>query len=205
MISETPKTVHWTLSAVAAAAITLLLFGLMHALLGQQAPFITTGPTTEPLNLSLIRPDSKPEEKPKSLPVPPPVSSPPPVARFGSGDEALNPLPIEAPTLPETELPRDMPALTQNKSALPLVRIEPKYPVQAARDGVEGWVRLAFSVNSAGQVTDIQVIDSEPKRLFEREAIRALQQWKYQPQMENGQATIQQGLVVQLDFSLGSR
>jgi len=46
------------------------------------------------------------------------------------------------------------------------------------------------------------VVDAEPKRVFDREAIRALKRWKYSPKIENGQALKQTGIMVQLDFNL---
>lgn len=46
------------------------------------------------------------------------------------------------------------------------------------------------------------VVDAEPKRVFDREAIRALKRWKYSPKVVDGKAVQQPGIMVQLDFSL---
>ena len=86
--------------------------------------------------------------------------------------------------------------------ATPIVRIEPKYPMQAARDGKEGWVKLSFTINEVGGVEDVKVIEADPKRVFDREARRALSKWKYKPKIEDGKPMKQFGLVVQLDFKL---
>lgn len=86
--------------------------------------------------------------------------------------------------------------------ATPIVRIEPKYPVQAARDGKEGWVKLSFTINEVGGVEDVKVLDADPKRVFDREARRALGKWKYKPKIEDGKPMKQFGLTVQLDFKL---
>jgi len=86
--------------------------------------------------------------------------------------------------------------------AAPIVRIEPKYPMQAQRNGTEGWVKLSFSINEVGGVEDIKVIDAKPKRVFNREARRALKRWKYKPKVVDGKTIKQTGLVVQLDFSM---
>jgi protein TonB len=87
--------------------------------------------------------------------------------------------------------------------ATPIVRIEPKYPIQAARDGKEGYVILSFSINKIGGVEDVKVIEAQPKRLFDKEARRALKKWKYKPKVVDGKALRQTGLTVQLDFSMG--
>jgi protein TonB len=82
--------------------------------------------------------------------------------------------------------------------------MQPKYPIDAARNGVEGWVKLVFSIDSSGQVKDVEVIDSQPKRTFDRAAKQALKKWKYKPQVIDGEAVIRQGLQVVLDFKLDS-
>ena len=53
-----------------------------------------------------------------------------------------------------------------------------------------------------GGVEDVQVIDADPKRIFDREAKRALRKWKYRPKIIDGKPQKQFGLQVQLDFKL---
>jgi periplasmic protein TonB len=86
--------------------------------------------------------------------------------------------------------------------ATPIVRIEPKYPIQAARDGKEGWVKLSFTINEIGGVEDVKVIEAQPKRIFDKEAKRALRKWKYKPKVVDGKPQKQFGLAVQLDFKM---
>lgn len=93
-------------------------------------------------------------------------------------------------------------AMRRDGEATPIVRIEPKYPVQAARDGKEGWVRLSFTINEVGGVEDVDVIEADPKRVFNREAKRALRKWKYKPKIVDGKPVKQPGMRVQLDFTL---
>lgn len=84
----------------------------------------------------------------------------------------------------------------------PIVRVEPKYPIDAARNGIEGWAKLSFTINTIGQVTDVKVIAAEPKRVFDREAARALKKWKYRPQVIGGIPVAKSNMVVVLDFKL---
>jgi len=88
--------------------------------------------------------------------------------------------------------------------ARPIVRVEPKYPASAARDGLEGWVKLSFSISPSGTVDNIQVLDAEPKRVFNQAARRALAKWKYKPNIQAGKAQAQDGMMVMLDFKLAS-
>lgn len=93
-------------------------------------------------------------------------------------------------------------AFGRDGDATPIVRIEPKYPISAARDGKEGWVKLSFSINEIGGVEDVEVIEAEPKRVFDKEAKRALRKWKYKPKVVDGKPLRQTGLTVQLDFKM---
>lgn len=89
-----------------------------------------------------------------------------------------------------------------NTSAMPLYRVQPRYPRKAARLGKEGYVTLSFDINEAGRVVNVHVIDAQPPRSFEREAERALKQWKYKPMLVNGEAVSQFGQRIRLDFQM---
>jgi periplasmic protein TonB len=82
-------------------------------------------------------------------------------------------------------------------------KVDPVYPQRALRQRLEGWVELSFVVTVDGNVTSVEVVNSQPKREFDREAIRALQQWKFSPRVENGKA-VQATARQRLEFRLGS-
>ncbi len=106
---------------------------------------------------------------------------------------ALSGIAISAPNLKGT---------MGNQQAMPLYRVEPRYPSQAIKRKVEGYVIMRFTIDESGRPTDIEVVEAEPSRMFEREAMRALRNWKYQPKVENGVATQQFGQTVRLEFKL---
>lgn len=80
----------------------------------------------------------------------------------------------------------------QEGEIIPLVRIEPQYPRRAAMRGIEGYVTVAFTILPDGSVSNPQVVDAEPRRIFDREAIRAILKWKFKPKVVNGQPVEQQ-------------
>ena len=86
--------------------------------------------------------------------------------------------------------------------ASPVLRIEPKYPVQAAQDRIEGSTILQFDIAKDGTTDNIKVIESFSQQVFDKVSITALEQWKYKPRIQGGQAQRQTGLKVQLDFRM---
>ncbi len=89
-----------------------------------------------------------------------------------------------------------------NGEARPIVRVSPKYPIAAQRDGKEGWVQLRFSIMKNGAVSDVQVVAAEPERMFNKEAIRALKKWKYKAKIKDGKAIKQENMSVLLEFTM---
>jgi protein TonB len=190
-------------AALPAFVITFLLFALMQQLIGAEAVSIRPQLFTLDNELPEPRKDSQPNNIVRTLPEPEkPMPRPESLTPDPTGDGGpLVEVSVD-PVLPVPGLEAAGDFMLLDKTATAVVRIDPKYPTQAAKDGIEGWVKLSFSIDASGAVIDVQVLDAEPKRVFDREAIKALKAWKYQPQMKDGKAVAQQGMQVQLDFSL---
>ena len=71
---------------------------------------------------------------------------------------------------------------------VPLVQVPPRYPRRAARLQIEGFVIIEFTITQDGNVIEPVVTESEPSNVFDRAALEAIVQWKFEPQVENGQA-----------------
>jgi len=56
------------------------------------------------------------------------------------------------------------------------------FPRQAQKDGISGRVVAHVYVAPAGNVTDVKIVSAQPPRVFDREVIRALSQWKFNPE-----------------------
>jgi periplasmic protein TonB len=82
-------------------------------------------------------------------------------------------------------------------------KVEATYPQRALRQRIEGWVELSFTVTASGDVSEVKVVDSQPRREFDREATRALSQWKFKPRIENGKP-VAASARQRLEFKLGS-
>lgn len=88
-----------------------------------------------------------------------------------------------------------------DREALPLVRVEPEYPPQARQRKVEGWVQVRFTISTAGSVKDAVVLKSS-HAMFERNAIQAVNKWKYQPQLVGGKPAESPNRQVVLRFRM---
>lgn len=86
---------------------------------------------------------------------------------------------------------------SETSDAYPIMRVEPKYPTQAAQNNIEGSVTLTFDIDSGGSVKNVSIVNSKPEGIFDRSAKKALQQWKY---ASHGKQLLSQ--LVQLDFVL---
>lgn len=190
-----------------AAMVTFALFVLMDALTR-----IDETQRVEPTAYVPVQPFmEEPElEEPirKALPEPPKVMTAPEQHKLepieensgpGTGNEYHPVTPGGGPGMDQLTV-----LAPSDASAVPVLRIEPKYPMEAARDGIEGWVKLSFDINALGQVENVQVLDAEPARIFDREARRALLRWKYKAKVVEGRAIRQTGQRVMLSFNLSS-
>ncbi|NRA85052.1 MAG: M56 family metallopeptidase [Gammaproteobacteria bacterium] len=91
------------------------------------------------------------------------------------------------------------PPTQTDDSVYPEIRIEPRYPIQAAKDLLNGSVVLKFDIMTDGSVMNISVVKSVPQGIFDKESRRALKQWKYKASAAG--ATNQH---VQLDFVMSN-
>ncbi|GAA5140675.1 hypothetical protein GCM10025767_27020 [Thalassotalea piscium] len=80
----------------------------------------------------------------------------------------------------------------------PIVRIEPRYPLKAAQEGIEGAVLLKFDVDLDGSTKNVSVLQAIPNDIFNKESIAAIEKWKYKPDTYK----VLQDNVVQLDFRI---
>jgi protein TonB len=111
-----------------------------------------------------------PAATPAPTPAPAVVETPPPA-----------PAPTPAPVEP-TPAPPPAAAPVRRPGGLPPVvdQVAPRYPPLAMRRRVEGFVELQFTVMPDGSVTNVSVLRSDPRNMFDREAINAMQRWRFQ-------------------------
>lgn len=195
-----------------AAFFTVSLFGFM-------AWLVDSGHTPLPDPDSVLRFDvvqveqeREAQRRQRQLPEPPKQPEVAPSTTLAQPENQAQQITSELPKLPAVNLATSVngmaigqPAplqLAQNSQVMPLHRIEPKYPARALKRKIEGYVVLSFSIDITGKPTDIKVVEADPKGVFDREATRALLNWKYQPQVVDGKAVKREGQTVKLEFKL---
>ena len=111
-----------------------------------------------------------------------------------------NPIQLKA----DTGLPKDIGGgmtFGRDTQAVPLVRIPPEYPQRAANQGLEGWVKVRFTITEIGGVEDAIIVESSAS-VFESSALKAIVRWRYNPEVVNGQAVERGGVETLLRFTL---
>ena len=88
------------------------------------------------------------------------------------------------------------------KKAASVKKIAPKYPIDAARKGQEGWVRLSFVVKEDGSVELPIIEDSSGIKSFEKAAMKAVKKWTFDPATKGGKTIEQCQNSVQLNFQM---
>lgn len=81
-------------------------------------------------------------------------------------------------------------------------RLAPVYPAAAQARGIEGWVKLAFTVTKEGRTRDIRILAADPPGVFNQSAIDTVSRLRYRPETVNGRPVDAEGYTVLLRYEL---
>ena len=192
--------------------ISLGLFFLMQSLIdsGEQ----NTNASSEGQIMEFIRiredetlsiKDRRKPQKPKPPKEPPP---PPKLIVEKQIKPTMNRIKIEIPNIDLPSIAGGGPFLGNwvgnplaEGDVLPIVRIDPQWPREALVEGIEGYVVVEVTIGADGSVKDVRVIQAEPKRMFDRNVIRAVLKWKFKPRIING-VPVERKAIQMLEFTL---
>ena len=89
---------------------------------------------------------------------------------------------------------------------LPLViaRVNPEYPLSAARRGVQGSTIVRYDVTQAGEVVNAEVVFALGANAFGDVSIEAMESWRYAPASPDDPEYRREGLTTRFDFRLGN-
>lgn len=199
-------------SMAVAIAVTLSLFLLMQFLISGRTDLANRGDNLGSIRFGPVDIDEDLNVRERRIPrKPPPPKDPPPPPK-------MNVASVEKPMtqMPDLNMPKLDLAVSGSgpflgnignvdKNAegdiIPLVRIQPQYPRRAAIAKIEGWVEMEFTITETGAVANPKVINAQPPRIFDREALRALLKWKFKPRVVDGKPVPRQA-TQRIDFNL---
>ena len=167
-------------------------------------------PKPKPKKKPKPKPQPKPQAQvpPKAEPPPEPPKAPPPpltgltAKSFGVGGKG--PVlqlgnttfgrPKQQLSAPVTDAPAPGPVAREGVAEPTVVvatlksQVQPRYTPEAIAEGVEGVMPLLITIDEQGAVVSAKVLKSFGFGLDE-EAVRAVRQWRYSPQLVNGAPT----------------
>ena len=201
-------------SVIAGIFAALALFLLMHALIAGAPTIGDKDDNRANLDFVRVKQDQIEQVKERRKPPPPekPKEPPPPPKLTVTNNDKPPPdmPPIDAPRVNVAMAAGTGPYLggwspgqqAPEGDVIPIVRIDPQYPREAALEGTEGWVKLEFTINADGTVGDVIVLDSNPRRVFDGNAQRALYKWKFKPRVVDGKPIARRATQT-LEFKIG--
>jgi protein TonB len=195
-----------------AAVITVVLYLVMHTLVSQAAKNLGGGDDLPSIDFTKVKLEDEVRERSRRIPKkPPPPKEPPPPPKMNvqQNQQVVNNMPT--PNIPNLDLGvgGDGPFLgavgqvnmTEEGGVIPIVRIAPQYPRKALMAKIEGWVKVKFTITPSGTVSNPEVVDAKPRRIFDREAIRAILKFKFKPKVVNG-VGVEQVATQTIEFEL---
>jgi periplasmic protein TonB len=198
-------------------AFSLGFFWLMYGVTNIAGQIAGKSEALQTIDFVRLKRDSEIETLERRKPPPPPPKEPPPPARMkvasSETQQQQAPTPFAMPNLDLTTSVGGGPFIGEMGSGgaalaglfdgdiIPLQRLPPQYPRDAARNRITGWVQLEVQVNADGSVRGARVVDAKPKGLFEASAVAAVLKWKFKPRVINGQPVAQRGMQ-KIEFNL---
>ena len=192
--------------------ISLGLFFLMQSLIDSGEQNTNASSEGQIMEFIRIREDEtlsiKDRRKPKK---PKPPKEPPPPPKLIVEKQVkptMNRIKIEIPNIDLPSIAGGGPFLGNwagnplaEGDVLPIVRIDPQWPREALVEGIEGYVVVEVTIGADGSVKDVRVIQAEPRRMFDRNVIRAVLKWKFKPRIING-VPVERKAIQMLEFTL---
>lgn len=190
------------MAVVMTAGLLLLMYSLINTEF--EMPVVVKSPPIEPVVMN------EPELKTRYPDAP--VKPDPPAAQ---------PAPVPEP-LPDTRVAKvtdiswGVPTVENSGTDLtvysggelmPIVKVAPQYPRLALNRGMEGFVTVSFTVTETGRTRNVVVLEAVTKdgnatSVFDRAAIAAAEQFKYQPRVQDGVAVEVHGVKNRFVFEM---
>ncbi len=194
------RSAFWILPSLAFAVLINAVLFLLLPSLSRREPVLETA--TEPVPVHLVRVREKKPPPPEEEEIPEPERPrPEEVPEFVQPDlvrPEVRPLEMEEipfrvemnPRIlggPKLGLRRFYEVGDLDQPPRPLVKMPPVYPYKAKRLEIEGYVKVKFLVDDHGAVSRVEVLEAQPRGVFEKSVLKVLPTWRFSPGRLDGE------------------
>jgi len=191
------------IAVVLGTTFTMCVFWLLYHLVGRTVDVTQIKEATR-IDFSRLRRDTEVQTKrdQKVERERPPPTPEMPRMTFSTGGIENNVATLTPVVDARSAMSRMTMSAGSDRDVIPLVRIAPDYPPRALSRGLEGWVKVQFTITPTGTVKDPTVVDADPKNMFDDAALKAIARWRYNPKVEGGVAVERVGVQTIIRFQL---
>lgn len=212
MTKSVAKTLpRYVIVGLLAVIIVLALYLIMQYMVGQDANTGKGQEDSAAIDFYKVKPETEVKKNPPPKPPEPTPAEKPPQRPTLDIEQEQNP---EDATPPDVDVPNIDTSpngtepfspsngnMNQEGGVIPIVKIAPQYPRKPLMAKIEGWVKVKFTITTAGTVSNAQVIEAKPKRIFDQAALKAIRKFKFKPKVVNGQR-VEQIATQTIEFEL---
>lgn len=182
--------------------ITFVIFLIIQSLITRNTNLDLKNKPQNYIEFIRIKQDDNLEQRTRRLPDKPPQPKRPPQPEVELDDTKPPPMQNLDIDIPDFDVPTDFKGAflgdisnlgSGTSNLIPLVKIAPRCPPEAALAGTNGEVLLNLLVNALGRVEEIRLVKANPPRVFNREATKAVRRWQFKPKTIDGVAVEQRG------------
>ena len=197
---------RYALAALLGGVVTFGLFFLMQELIRNADANAGEKRKGKVIEFVRLKREEVVQEKKREIPdkKPPEQPPPPPPINLSQNDKPNTDATGFAQSFDFTPDLGGGPSLTTStgdSDSIPLVRVDPAYPIRARERGIEGWVEIEFTITPRGTIADPKVVGYKPPSIFNNSALRAIRRWKYNPKIVDGKP-VSRNEIVRLVFQL---
>ena len=181
---------------------TFSVFYLIQSLISRSADLDNDKDKINYIEFIRIKQNDNLEERTRTLPEKPPKPKRPPQPEVEIDETKPPPMQNIDIDIPDFDLPTDFKGAflgdvsnlgSGTSQLIPLVKIAPRCPPEAAINGIDGSVVLNLLVNEKGKVVNVKLVNAKLAIIFNKEASRAVRRWQFKPKTIDGVAVSQTG------------
>ncbi|MEA1922896.1 MAG: TonB family protein [Pseudomonadota bacterium] len=210
------------LIAITALSANLILFVLLPRLMKHnhdRSDLLTMIPAVNLVRIPTLKPKIPPREKPPEPPkekpkiIPPKAHRPPvpnkkqltleplPRLNFAVNPKLMSGITVDPPPPTTAPIRGSYEQGEIDQQPLAIFKLKPPYPFQARRLNISGSVRVKFLVDNQGRVSDITILKSNPRGMFDKSVLKTLPSWKFTPGTVKGNK-VATWVVTTIEFNL---